>query len=146
MAGLSLIVSLVFVSCAGGHVSDNGIFQNDHKELKESLVGSWKITNEGSEAAGREMYEFYKEDKQMQLKVLGQPVTMERFDSPDGLSFTFEYLPADGKVVHVVGQFKSYQRKDLVCMQELPAPLSEMLSVIRLQKDMNAQAKAVVQQ
>lgn len=141
--GMNLVLIFTLMNCAGGHVSQNGIFENDHRELKEALVGSWQIINPGVEVAGREMYEFYREERKVKLKVLGEEVAVERFDSPDGLSFTFEYKLADDKPIYVVGQFKSYQRKELVCMQELPSVLPESLSVIRLEKRPKAQATVV---
>ena len=142
--GLGLVM-LSLMNCAGGYATDNGIFENDHKELKEALVGSWHIVNPEVEVAGTEMYEFYREKKEVKLKVLGNHAEIQRFDSPDGLSFTFEYAFAEGEPVHVVGQFKSGLRNELVCMQELPTELPDSMSVIILQKRSSAASAAVAQ-
>jgi hypothetical protein len=145
MAGLGLVFSIVFMSCAGGHVSQNGLFENDHRELKESLLGSWQIMNAEYEIAGQEMYEFYKEDKKVKVKILGVNREMERFDSPDGLTFSFEYKNEEGKTIFVLGQFKSYDREELIAMQELPPSLPGSLSVIRLEKGHKAVTQVVAQ-
>ena len=142
LVGLGLVM-MSLMNCAGGFVSNNGIFENDYKALKEALVGSWQIVNPEYEVAGKEMYEFYREKKEVKLKVLGETAEIQRFDSPDGLSFTLEYAMADGKPTHVIGQFKSYERKNLVCMQEVPAGLPESLSVIRLEKRAKAEQSVI---
>lgn len=145
ITSLGLVLSIVFMSCAGGHVSQNGLFENDHKELKESLVGSWQIMNAEYEISGQEMYEFYKEDKKVKVKVLGVSREMERFDSSDGLTFSFEYKNGEGKMIFVLGQFKSYDRQELIAMQELPPSMPGSLSVIRLEKGHKAVTQVVAQ-
>lgn len=140
---LSVLCSMIFMSCAGGNVSQNGLFENDHKELKESLIGSWQIVNQEYDVAGQEMYEFYQDAKKVKLKVMGVEREMERFDSSDGLTFSFEYNNEEAKKIYVLGQFKSYERRELVAMQELPASLAESLSVIRLEKRPKVQTEVV---
>jgi hypothetical protein len=128
LRNLSLILSVVCMSCAGGNVSHNGLFENDHKELKESLVGSW-----GTADAGPELYAFYKEGKAVKLRVRGVKTKMERFDSPDGLTFSFEYRDQSDHVVFVLGQFKSYQRQAFIAVEEVSG-MKEAGSVLSLAK------------
>lgn len=123
-----------FASCAGGHVSENGIFQDGHKELKSSLVGSWRMVNPDYEVVGEELYTFYTEDRKVKLKVEGKERKMERFDSPDGLSFSFEYVDNEGERIYVAGQFKSASRESLVLYREPMTGLSVSLSAIHLQR------------
>ncbi|GAB5525964.1 MAG: hypothetical protein Roseis2KO_38360 [Roseivirga sp.] len=127
------------MSCAGGHVSQNGLFEKDHKELKESLVGSWQILNTQQGVSGQEMYQFYKDDKKVKLKVMGVEREMERFDSIDGITFSFEYKIEEDKKIYVLGQFKSYQRKELLAMQELPDGLHQSLSMVKQETGAKAQ-------
>ncbi len=121
--GIILIVQLTLMSCSGGFVSQNGIFEDGHKELKESLIGSWRIMKMEGEIVGQELYEFYREDKAVALKVNGMERSIERFDSTDGLSFTFEYLNGEGGRVFVAGQFKTAAKQSLVLLEE-PASIS----------------------
>jgi len=125
------------MSCAGGHVSQNGLFQKDHKELKESLVGIWQVAN-----AGRDVYEFYKEGNDVKLKVLGVATEMERFDSTDGLTFSFEYKNASGETTFVLGQFKSYQRLEFLAIEESPAS-QKAQSMLSLEKKVKTQVVIV---
>ncbi len=115
---LILLVQLALTSCSGGFVSQNGLFEDGHKELKNSLVGSWRIVKTDGELIGEELYEFFKEDKEVSLKVNGVERTIERFDSSDGLSFTFEYKSGEEQKVFVVGQFRSTAKKVLMLMEE----------------------------
>lgn len=110
-----MVLSVVCMSCAGGNVSQNGLFENDHRELKESLVGVWGLAN-----AGEEIYEFYKEGKEVKLRVMGVETEMAHFDSPDGLTFSFEYKKGSGNATFVLGQFKSYQRQGLLAIEDSP--------------------------
>ncbi len=142
--GIIVVLTQVwFVSCAGGHVSENGIFQDGHKELKSSLVGSWRMVNPDYEVVGEELYTFYTEDKKVKLKVEGKERKMERFDSPDGLSFSFEYLDDQGERIYVAGQFKSAARESLVLYREPMSGMSASLSAIHLQRGM-PEVKTVV--
>lgn len=136
---LSLVLSTALMSCAGGHVSQNGLFEKDHKELKESLVGSWQILDEQHEGFGQEMYQFYKDDKKVKLRVMGVEREMERFDSTDGITFSFEYKIEEDKRIFVLGQFRSYQRKELLAVQELPDGLQQSLSMVKQKKGVKAQ-------
>lgn len=136
---LSLVFSVVLTSCAGGHVSQNGLFERDHKELKESLVGSWQVPDRQNADGGQEVYEFYKDDKKVKLRVLGIEREIERFDSADGITFSFEYKIEENKKIYVLGQFKSYQRKELLAMEELPDGLHKSLSMIKREKGVKAQ-------
>lgn len=136
---LSLVLSTALMSCAGGHVSQNGLFEKDHKDLKESLVGSWQILDKQGEGAGQEMYQFYKDEKKVKLRVLGVEREIERFDSADGITFSFEYKIEEDKRIYVLGQFKSYQRKELLAMEELPGGLHQSLSMVKQQKGIKAQ-------
>lgn len=131
------------VSCAGGHVSENGIFQNGHRELKNSLVGSWRMINPAAELLGEESYTFYKENKDVRLKVMGKERAMERFDSSDGLSFSFEYTDDLGEKIYVLGQFKSSAKQSLMLMREPEDRLKASLSSILLQRR-EAEVKTVV--
>ena len=140
--GLGLVM-LSLMNCAGGYVTDNGIFQNDQKELIETLVGSWQVVSPEVEVDGTAVYEFYRDKKEVKLKVLGNQAEIQRFDSSDGLSFTIEYALADGEPVYLVGQFKSGMRNELVCMQQGSTELSESLSVMKLQKRPATSAVAV---
>lgn len=115
---LVLLVQLALTNCSGGHMANNGIFEKGHKELKEALVGSWRIVKTDGELIGEELYEFFKEEKEVSLKVNGVERAIERFDSSDGLSFTFEYVNGDEKKVFVVGQFKSSARSVLMLIEE----------------------------
>ena len=115
---LVLLVQLALTNCSGGYVSQNGIFEKGHKELKESLVGSWRIVKTDGELIGEELYEFFKEEKGVSLKVNGVEREIERFDSSDGLSFTFEYVNGDEMKVFVVGQFRSSAKKVLMLIEE----------------------------
>lgn len=116
--GIGLVIQLTLISCSGGFVSQNGIFENGHKELKESLVGSWRIVKIEGEIVGEELYEFYKQDKDVALKVNGVERAIDRFDSSNGLSFTFEYLNGEGGRVFVAGQFKTAAKKSLILLEE----------------------------
>lgn len=131
------------VSCAGGHVSENGIFQHGHKELKSSLVGSWRIINPDYELMGEEQYTFYEEDKKVKLKVKGKEREMERFDSSNGLSFSFEYLNEAGERIYVTGQFKSSARESLILYREPLGTVSASLSSLLLQRS-KPEVKTVV--
>ena len=117
-----MILALVMVwslsSCSGGFVSQNGIFENGHKELKESLDGSWRIVKTDGGLIGEELYEFYKDAKDVSLKVNGVEREIERFDSSDGQSFTFEYQNGEAQRVFVVGQFKSSAKRVLTLLEE----------------------------
>lgn len=133
------LTQLWLVGCAGGHVSGNGIFENGHKELKESLVGSWRVISNEAELVGEELYTFYMDEKnkRVRLKVEGKEAVITSFDSIDGLAFTFEYLDAQGDRVLVVGQFKSTARKSLMMMREPVSSLKASLSesgAVSLQK------------
>lgn len=136
---LSLVFSVILTSCAGGNVSQNGLFERDHKELKESLVGSWQMLDKQNGVDGQEMYEFYKDDKKVKLRVLGIEREIERFDSADGVTFSFEYKIEENKKIYVLGQFKSYERKELLAMEELPDGLHKSLSMIKREKGIKAQ-------
>ena len=134
---LLFVTQFWLVSCAGGHVSGNGIFENGHKELKESLVGSWRVINPEKTLVGDELYTFYMDEKnkRIRLKVEGKERVMTTFDSLDGLSFSFEYVDGEGDRVFVVGQFKSSLRESLVMMREPVSKLkASMGGSISLQK------------
>jgi len=118
MMSLVLIATWTLSSCSGGFVSQNGIFENGHKELKESLVGSWRIVKTDGGLIGEEMYEFYQGAKEVALKVNGVEREIKRFDSSDGQSFTFEYLDSNKEKVFVVGQFRSSAKKVLMLLEE----------------------------
>lgn len=133
-AVMILLTQVWLMSCAGGHVSENGIFQDGHKELKSSLVGSWRIINPNYELMGEELYTFYAENKKVRLKVKGEERKMERFDSPDGLSFSFEYLNELGERVYVAGQFKSSAKESLVLLQEPVSSMPTSLNSLLLQR------------
>ena len=140
------VFQLWLVGCAGGHVSGNGIFENGHKELKESLVGSWRVINPNAELVGEELYTFYMDEKnkRVRLKVEGEERVMTSFDSIDGLAFTFEYLDAKGDRVLVVGQFKSIARESLMMLREPVSKLKASLGgTVSLQKR-QAETKTVV--
>ncbi|MCE7993900.1 MAG: hypothetical protein HEP71_18070 [Roseivirga sp.] len=136
---LSLVFSMALMSCAGGHVSQNGLFEKDHKELKESLVGSWQVLDRQYGEQGQEIYEFYRDDKKVKLRVLGIEREIERFDSADGITFSFEYKIEEGKKIYVLGQFKSYQKKELLAMEELPDGLQKSLSMVKREKGVKTQ-------
>ncbi|MCE7990401.1 MAG: hypothetical protein HEP71_00420 [Roseivirga sp.] len=129
-----LLTQIWLMSCAGGHVSENGIFQDGHKELKSSLVGSWRIINPNYELMGEELYTFYAENKKVKLKVKGKERKMERFDSSDGLSFSFEYLNDLGERIYVAGQFKSSAKEALVLLQEPMSSMPVSLNSLLLQR------------
>ena len=130
--------------CSGEIVTHAGLFENDHKELKQALLGSWQIVNTEYDVAGQEMYEFYHDQKnRVKLKVMGMEAAIQNFDSPDGLDFTFEYVIKDKAPVYVVGQFKSYERKVLVCLQEPEESMPSSLSVINLEKRQKPKTEVV---
>ncbi|GAB5527234.1 MAG: hypothetical protein Roseis2KO_51060 [Roseivirga sp.] len=142
--GMAIILTQTWlVSCAGGHVSENGIFQHGHKELKSSLVGSWRIINPDYELMGEEQFTFYEEDKKVKLKVKGKEREMERFDSSDGLSFSFEYRNDAGERIYVAGQFKSSAKESLILFQEPLGTVSTNLSSLLLQRS-KPEVKTVV--
>lgn len=134
-----LLFAMLFSSCAGGDIAQNGIFEKEHKELKESLVGSWQLIDQKNQAPGQEMYQFYKENKKVKLKVLGVEREMERFFSADGVTFSFEYRIEEDKKIYVLGQFRSYERRELLATQELPNGVHQSLSMIKRQADIKAQ-------
>ncbi len=136
---LTLMLAMVLSSCAGGDISQNGIFEKDHKDLKQSLVGSWQLVDQGSKVPGPEMYEFYKENKKVKLRVRGVEREMERFFSADGVTFSFEYKIEDNKKIYVLGQFRSYERKELLATQEMPDGMHLSLSMIKKQTGVKAQ-------
>ena len=145
------IVALIIVtqcwstSCSGGYVTQNGIFENGHKELKESLIGSWRIMNPDASLVGEQVYEFCKNSRNIQLKVNGVIRKMERFDSTHGLSFTFEYLNDVMERVYVVGQFKSYARNVLLIVEGHGSiNINSLQSQVMLEKGMGSTESVVV--
>lgn len=118
MSTIAILVQMSLYNCAGGHVSDNGLFQSGHKELKNSLLGSWVVSNSDKDLLGEEFFSFSNGDKSLMLEVNGIEKQIERFDSADGLSFSFEYLDDQGERIYVLGQFKSFAKQSLVLMQE----------------------------
>ena len=145
---LSLVLAMQWSlsSCSGGFVSQNGIFENGHKELKETLVGSWRIVKTDGELIGEEWYEFYKDEKEIGLKVNGVERKIERFDSEGGLSFTFEYLNGENAKVFVVGQFRSSARRTLTLIEEpMGAEMGGLYSSLTLERRLK-QAETVVAQ
>lgn len=140
---LVLLAQVWLFSCSGGHVTQNGLFQHGHKELKSSLIGSWRIINPGYELMGEELYTFYAENNKVKLKVKGKETEMERFDSSNGLSFSFEFLDDKKERVYVVGQFKSNAKQSLVLLQEPMSSMPVNLSSVFLEKG-RPETKSVV--
>lgn len=116
--GLGILVLFLATSCSGGYVTRNGLLQDGHKELKASLVGDWRVIDKDFSVPGPIVYEFYKGEKgKFGLKVNGEEAVMERFDSVDGLSFTFHFKDKDQEENYVYGHFKSYAKSELIIYQ-----------------------------
>ena len=118
LLGLLVLVQCTLASCTGGYVTKNGLFEDGHRQLKEALVGKWRIVRQEGDILGEEKYVFYQSKKALKLEVNGVETEIERFDSADGLSFTFQYNNEDNERILVVGQFRSFAMKVLMIMEE----------------------------
>ncbi len=112
---IGLICIFLISSCAGGHVTRNGIFQDHHQLTKEELVGEWRVVNEELAMPGAVVYKFFKDDKgKVALNVNGEQVQMRYFDVYDNLSVSFHYLDKNKNDFFVYAQFKNYLKNELV--------------------------------
>ncbi len=118
LIGIGFLILFLAASCADGYVTQNGFLEKGHKELKESLVGDWRVIDKDLKIPGSIVYEFFKGDKgKLKLKINGEEASIERFDSVDGLSFTFHFTDGAKNSNYVYGQFKSYAKKELIVYQ-----------------------------
>lgn len=116
---VGLICIFLVSSCAGGHVTRNGIFQDHHQSTKEELVGEWRMSNEESIIPGQVVYKFFKDGKgKVALNVNGEDVEMRYFDAYDQLSISFHYMDKDKNDVYVFAQFKNYLKNELMIHSE----------------------------
>jgi hypothetical protein len=137
---LSLTVVIFSLSsCQQSLVTDSGLFEKESRVLEESLIGAWALVNDSLEY--QVVYEFVKGDnRKVKLLVRGEEIEMTEFRSNGGDQFSFEYLEDDFKVL-VVAQFKSYDRKTLLCIQEPGDALQSSKSMIVLDKVMADEAQ-----
>ncbi len=118
LLGLLILVQCTLASCTGGYVTKNGLFEDGHQQLKEALVGKWRVVRQEGAFLGEEKYMFYQSKKDLKLEVNGLETEIERFDSQDGLSFTFQYDNVNDERILVVGQFRSFDMKILMIIEE----------------------------
>ncbi len=112
---IGLICIFLISSCAGGHVTRNGIFEDHHQSTKEELVGEWRAVNTEVAIPGEVVYKFFKDEKgKVALKVNGESVEMRYFDAYDNLSVSFHYLDKNKNDFFVYAQFKNYLKNELV--------------------------------
>lgn len=112
---IGVVCIFLLSSCAGGHVTRNGIFQDHHQPTKEGLVGEWRTFNEELDIPGGVVYKFFKDDKgKVGLEVNGEEVEMRYFDTYDQLSISFHYLDKNRNDFYVFAQFKSYSKDQLL--------------------------------
>lgn len=112
---IGFVIIFLASSCAGGNVTKNGVFQDNHQVEQQQLVGEWRTVNTELAIPGEVVYKFTKGAKgKVALNVNGEDVEMMYFDSYDNLSYSFHYLDKDKNEFFVYAQFKNYNKSELL--------------------------------